>query len=370
MLHALKELNGSKLRYVLMVAVVTLMVWLVIFLVAMAEGLADETTSLFKNMPADYYVFSEKSDNILSKTLLEKKTINDLKKIEGVKDVTYLSYQPATLTDAENVKEDAALFAIEGDGFIAPQIIEGRSLDKQNTYGVVADNRLKVNGYRLGSYFQVEGYNQPLTIVGFTKGNAYLYLPVVFIHNQTWQEIRFGEDKAKMGLTDPISIAVVKGSEAVTNNIVNSVEGIAVLSKNKVISEIPGFKQMDLSIKGMVWFIILIAGLVLAVFFYMITLQKTNQFGMLKAMGASNFYLMKTVVTQVMLITLCGLLLGIGLSYSIAALMPVGSMPLLMNTTLTIGYSIAIILIAFFSSILSLRHITKIDPLQAIGRVA
>ncbi|MDD4200815.1 MAG: ABC transporter permease, partial [Eubacteriales bacterium] len=199
MLLALKELNGSKLRYLLMVVVVTLMVWLVIFLVAMAEGLADETTSLFKNMPADYYVFSEKSDNILSKTLLEKKTINDLKKIEGVKDVTYLNYQPATLTDAGNVKEDAALFAIEEDGFIAPQIIEGRSLDKQNPYGVVVDNRLKVNGYRLGSYLQVEGYNQPLTIVGFTKGNAYLYLPVVFIHNQTWQEIRFGEDKVKMG---------------------------------------------------------------------------------------------------------------------------------------------------------------------------
>ncbi|HUS89426.1 MAG TPA: ABC transporter permease [Desulfosporosinus sp.] len=370
MFLGLREFKGSKLRYSLMLAVVTLIAWLVFFLVGMADGLADETASVFENTPADYYVFNTESENTFSKSLLEKNIIQDLKQIKGVEDASYLCYTPAALLNNEQEKLETALFAIDEKGFIVPPIIEGKTLADVSINGVVVDSRLKADGYKLGDSFIVDGYDQPLTIEGITEGYAYLYLPVVFVHNQTWQEIRFADDNGKGGFIDPISVAVIKGGEEIEPTITNAIGGVNVLSKKAVVYDIPGYTQMDLSIKGMAWFVMVIAGLVLAVFFYVLTLQKTNQFGMLKAMGASNQYLMKSVLTQVMVITLSGLVLAIGLSYAMAAMIPPGTMPFKLNTSLVIGYSVAMIVIAFLSSLLSLLHITKIDPLQAMGRIA
>ncbi len=370
MFLGLRELKGSKLRYALMLAVVTLIAWLVFFLVGMADGLTDETASIFESTPADYYVFNTKSENVFSKSLLEKNIVNDLKQIKGVEDAAYLSYTPATIFNNKQEKLETSLFAVDGQGFIAPPIVEGKTLADVSTNGVVVDSRLKADGYKLGDSFTVEGYDQPLKIEGITEGYAYLYQPVVFVHHQTWQGIRFAEDDKKGGLIDPVSVAVIKGGEAMEPTISNAISGVNVLSKKAVISEIPGYTQMDVSIKGMAWFAMVIAGLVLAVFFYVLTLQKTNQFGMLKAMGASNNYLMKSVITQMMVITLSGVVLAIALSYAIATMIPPGTMPFKLNMTLVILYSVAMIVIAFLSSLLSLLHITKIDPLQAIGRIA
>gem|GEM_PF-107112 len=370
MFLGLRELKGSKLRYALMLAVVTLIAWLVFFLVGMADGLTEETASVFENTPADYYVFSTKSENVFSKSLLEKNIIDDLKRIKGVEAASYLSYTPATIFNSKQEKLETSLFSIDEKGFITPAIIEGKALADVSIHGVVVDSRLKADGYKLGDSFIVEGYDQPLKIEGITEGYAYLYQPVVFVHNQTWQGIRFAENDKKAGLIDPMSVAVIKGGEGLEPTITSSLGGVNVLSKKAVISKIPGYTQMDVSIKGMAWFAMVIAGLVLAVFFYVLTLQKTNQFGMLKAMGASNIYLMKSVITQVMVITISGVVLAVVLSYAIAAMIPPGTMPFKLNVTLVIGYSVAMIVIAFLSSLLSLLHITKIDPLQAMGRMA
>ena len=197
MFLGLRELKGSKLRYALMLAVVTLIAWLVFFLVGMADGLTEETASVFENTPADYYVFSTKSENVFSKSLLEKNIIDDLKRIKGVEAASYLSYTPATIFNSKQEKLETSLFSIDEKGFITPAIIEGKALADVSIHGVVVDSRLKADGYKLGDSFIVEGYDQPLKIEGITEGYAYLYQPVVFVHNQTWQGIRFAENDKK-----------------------------------------------------------------------------------------------------------------------------------------------------------------------------
>ena len=44
-------------------------------------------------------------------------------------------------------------------------------------------------------------------------------------------------------------------------------------------------------------------------------------------------------------------------------------MPFALSTRLVIIYSIILLLISILASLVSVRKITKIDPLQAIGRV-
>ena len=62
------------------------------------------------------------------------------------------------------------------------------------------------------------------------------------------------------------------------------------------------------------------------------------------------------------------IVVGILLTYGTAAIMPKG-MPFKLETSLVFNYSIILLVIAMLSSLVSVRKITKIDPLKALGRV-
>ncbi|KAI7246828.1 hypothetical protein KC345_g12024, partial [Hortaea werneckii] len=65
----------------------------------------------------------------------------------------------------------------------------------------------------------------------------------------------------------------------------------------------------------MIVFLFVIAAVVLAVFFYVITIQKTSQFGILKAMGTKMSYLAWSVVGQVMMLSVASLALSLLLTF-------------------------------------------------------
>lgn len=117
----------------------------------------------------------------------------------------------------------------------------------------------------------------------------------------------------------------------------------------------------------MLGFLLTISALVLAVFFYVLTLQKSHQFGIMKAIGSNNAFLAKTIFSQVFILAFTSILAGIGLTYLTAIVLP-AEMPFDLDIKLVIFYSILLLAISVLSSLLSVHKITKIDPLQAIGR--
>lgn len=118
----------------------------------------------------------------------------------------------------------------------------------------------------------------------------------------------------------------------------------------------------------MLAFCIVISAFIIAVFFYVITMQKTQQFGVMKAIGASNGFIARAIVAQVAILSFVGILIGILLTYATALVFPEG-MPFNLDPVLVTTYAIVLLIIALLSSIISVRQIVKIDPLTALGRV-
>ena len=104
------------------------------------------------------------------------------------------------------------------------------------------------------------------------------------------------------------------------------------------------------------------------VFFYVLTMQKSNQFGIMKAIGAKNGFLGKAVISQVFVLSLVSIVIGILLTCGTAAVLPKG-MPFKLETGWVIAYSLVLLAIALLSSLVSVRTIVKVDPLKALGRV-
>ncbi|MBI1930209.1 hypothetical protein HYR99_38905, partial [Candidatus Poribacteria bacterium] len=73
-------------------------------------------------------------------------------------------------------------------------------------------------------------------------------------------------------------------------------------------------------LRVMLW---LAAGIIVAMITYVTTLEKTQEIGVLKAIGASNRYVISLILKQVASMSVVGVMCGVILSYLFAAVAPI-----------------------------------------------
>lgn len=362
MFLALKELNRSKFRFTMIAVIAVLIAWLVFILSGLANGLSYLGAGTLKNMDAHYMVFEEGARASMRRSSLSVELVSELEKEEYVLAVAPIGniMSRAYAPDGSGERIDIAFHGIYPGSFLEPIVMQGRQLDESNTFEALVDITLADEGFQIGDTLEIDEFSGELTIVGFVQNQTYGYSPSVFSDLEAWRDAHpFYEE---------ISAISLQGENIDPEYLNERFSGIEVVSLNEAVRGVPGYAEQSLTFSMMLGFLLVISAFVLAAFFYVLTLQKTNQFGVLKAMGASNTFLGKAIVSQVFLISLTSILIGIVLAYVSTLFFPAG-MPFAWNISIVAGYSIALLVISIGSSLLSVRQITKIDPLQAIGRI-
>ena len=64
-----------------------------------------------------------------------------------------------------------------------------------------------------------------------------------------------------------------------------------VLSISDFIEKLPGYSAQNLTLDGMIYFLIVIAAFIIGIFIFVMTLQKTAMFGVLKVQGVPTSFL-------------------------------------------------------------------------------
>ena len=112
-------------------------------------------------------------------------------------------------------------------------------------------------------------------------------------------------------------------------------------------------------LRVMLW---LAAGLLVGMITYVTMLEKTKEIGVLKAIGASNNYVMTLLLKQVAVISIVGVFIGFCLSYIFAAAAPI-------FVAINLVESIIVAFISFIvccgSGYLAARKVIMVDPLIA-----
>ena len=93
-------------------------------------------------------------------------------------------------------------------------------------------------------------------------------------------------------------------------------------SKGTAVLALPGVKAQKSTFNQIVYVTFIVAGIVIALFFALLTLEKRTQLAILKAIGASSRYLATGIVVQSVIVCAIGLALGIIASRLLALVLP------------------------------------------------
>ncbi|SEO52156.1 putative ABC transport system permease protein [Amphibacillus marinus] len=358
---AIKEIRFFKLKYSLIGFILFLLASLVFIVSGLAGGLSLNNVAMLENSHANHFFLSEDAENRLDQSgYIVDDLLEALPREGGWEPFLIQNYRLDA--DSSETKLAVTMMPVDPNSFLYPGVIEGTDLSDSEAIEIVVDQSMKVDGVTIGDTLYEEDNDLSFEVIGFTEGQTYRHAPVAYLAETAFYSLELTPHTVANAI-------VIETEETVLQAAITGAfdEGVWV-GKADVIDGVPGHSSEQMSLNMMIFFLIVIAVFVLAAFFYILTIQKLNQFGVLKALGASNQFLIGATLLQVLTLTTVSLILAIGFTYFITTILPEG-MPFDFNSGLLVQYSVTMLAVSLIGALLSAIKIVKIDPQQAIGRV-
>ncbi|MBH4499516.1 ABC transporter permease [Staphylococcus aureus] len=349
MFLAWNEIRRNKLKFGLIIGVLTMISYLLFLLSGLANGLINMNKEGIDKWQADAIVLNKDANQTVQQSVFNKKDIeNKYKKQATLK-------QTGEIVSNGHQKDNVLVFGVEKSSFLVPSLIEGHKATKDNE--VLADETLKNKGFKIDDTLSLSQSDEKLHIVGFTESAKYNASSVIFTNDATIAKInpRLTGDK--------INAVVVRDTNWKDKKLNQELEAVSI---NDFIENLPGYKPQNLTLNFMISFLFVISATVIGIFLYVMTLQKTSLFGILKAQGFTNGYLANVVISQTVILALFGTAFGLLLTGVTGAFLP-DAVPVKFDVLTLLVFAIVLMIVSVLGSLFSILTIRKIDPLKAIG---
>ena len=157
MFLAWQEIKKYKLRFTLIMGILMLVSYLVFFLSGLATGLADLNREAVDKWEATSIVLTSESDKSLSQSSL---LMNDVEYIQA--EETAVLGQFNAIANNGDSKQNIALFGINEDEFLMPEVESGEEFQQANE--VIADDSLKEEGFEIGDTVTLSSSDQEVRL--------------------------------------------------------------------------------------------------------------------------------------------------------------------------------------------------------------
>lgn len=360
MFLALREFRHARLRYALVTGVIAMVASLVFILSGLANGLATGNSEAIEAIDAEGFVVASGSEYLLDRSRLSEDVITAVQDADGVEETAPMV---ATAGNVRNGDSDdvigVSIIAVNPDSFLDPGATSGDSLADAPD-GIVIDKSLENEGIEVGDMLTFDPSGLELEVVGVTSGHQYRLAPTLFVNLEKMPEINTESNGA-------INTLAVRGDSDAIEALPDSVDGIMVGSETQMIESLPGYQEQALTLNLIQGFLIVIAAGIIAAFFFILTLQKMGELGVMKALGATTVELAKALVFQAIFLGIIGVLIGIGAGF-LMQILAEGTVPYKLDWMQTLMFGGLILLVAVIGTLLSLFKIARVDPLDAINK--
>ncbi|QES09191.1 ABC transporter permease [Streptomyces venezuelae] len=356
MFVAWRDLRFAKGRFALMGTVIVLITLLVGLLSGLTAGLARENVSAITGLPADRLAFaappSGQSVSFTNSTVTEDQWRRWSQR-PGVASAAPLGIR--TLNGAAGDRTAAvSAFGTEPASGLAP-------VAPATGKAVLSESAAEELGVAPGDAVRLGPLE--LTVAAVAGDASYSHTPVVWTSLDDWR--RLGHS----GTTAPEQATVIalRGGEGTDWAAGDAAVGTEARTVDDALTAIGSYQAENGSLQLMRGFLFAISALVIGAFFTVWTIQRSGDVAVLKALGASTPYLLKDALGQAVLMLTAGTLLGTALAVGIGALVSGGNVPFVLEPLTVLGPAAVIVVLGVLGAALSIRRITAVDPLTALG---
>jgi putative ABC transport system permease protein len=364
---AWRDLRVARGRFVLVGVVIGLVALLTTLLSGLATGLVDDGISGLRGLPLTHLALQPGAQHSFSRSSL---TAENLEPWVDAADASGgaitvaplgVSFFNARTADGDTV--DLALFGTPPDSFLAPDDQAREAL--AGPPGLVLSEELRESaGLAVGDELTVVGPDMTLPILGFTYAGSYGHVELAFSSLELWQHLVYGSE-AK-GRFSAVAIKAPDAGASSELAEIDAAAGTVTETREAAYAGSPGYAAETATMSLITGFLLVISALIVAAFFTVWTIQRTRQIGLLKALGASNVYVLRDALGQLAVVLVAATSVGVAVAVGLGQM--VGSdVPFSLQSGPVIGSALTLVVLGMLGAAVAIRRVTSVDPIISLA---
>jgi putative ABC transport system permease protein len=376
MFIAIRDLTFAKGRFLLMGLVVALVAFLVTILSGTSAGLIKNNISGLIELPATHIAFEYNERPSYRNTMVERYMWEGWEASPGVKALEPMGHTVFNARTQRDEPLEIALWGLRPGSFIEPEVAEGEQLGAKEN-GVIISRLLVNDGVSIGDTIILDRVLTELEVIGILDEERNIgHMGIIYTPLPKWQEATYGPpggpppgEKLPDILFDFVSVVALQLEEGVDIAALDDEFETATLAREEFYAASTGYTEEVMSVGMIQLFLVVVSAVVIGAFFTIWTIQRTKEIGLVKALGASSWYLMKDALGQALILMLVSTAIGLGLAIGIGkGLIEGTAFPFMFESGMVTSSMILLIGSGLIGAAFAIRQINAVDAMIALGR--
>lgn len=356
---ARRNLMAEKTRFAISIAGVAFAVLLILIVVSLYRGWS-RAGEVFEQLPGQLWVVQEgTSDPFHSISLLEPDEIREVQQTDGVLAVVPVLSRQMNFTP-DGGEESVRLMALDFPPGQAPPDIQGDFLPAEGEI-IIEKVLSRKTGLGVGDSLEISGV--PLTVSKVRPPGGDVLSQFAFVN--------FADARRIFGVADVVNYGmVIVDEDAEAGSVAQTIEAsdsrLQVYTSKEFAEAVR--KEIDESFIPIILILVIIGFIVgaavVGLTIYTATIERSREFGVMKATGASSGFLYRIVLSQAAMLTVLGFIAGVAgalLTADLAA-RAVPEFATDFQARDVAGVLVAAVLMGAVASVVPVRRINSIDP--------
>lgn len=357
---ALRNLFGEKTRLLISIGGVAFSVMLILIILSLYRGWQIKATQYMREIDTDLWVTQDGAVDITSSaSIIYPEIAEKIRNLDGVKEAHKFLGRPVQFS-IKNRDVNAYIVGFDPSDPVTGPKHMSEGTDKPKVGEIVIDRVLaRNNDLVLGDLIEIFG--KTYKIVGIAEGANMFLFQFSFLNVSDAREI--------FNNTDFFTYYLIKteaGKKDQVQQEIDDIDGISVFTSSGFVDKNKRFiDEVFLPIITVLVVISIFVGTaVIGLTIYTATIEKSREFGVMKALGASNMQVYRIIFEQALVSGVIGYILGVGLTYFLLWAIPQYAASFVTVTLLSDLTAVFIVslLMSFVASYTPVRRIVKIDP--------
>ncbi len=378
MFIALRDLAWARGRFAMITLVIALIAFLMTFLTGLAAGLIKNNISGLMALDVTHIAFEYADKPTYRNTMIERAQWEAWAKLPFVKAVEPMGHTVFTARTQRDEPLELVLWGVRPGGVLDPGAIEGEPVGRLDNGVVISRLLAERDGVRLGDRITLDRVLTELQVVGITEERNIGHIPIIYAPLPKWQEATYGPpggpppgERLPAIVFDFVSVIALQLDPRVSPEQIAAADeeiGTRTLDRQRFYEASTGYLEEVRTVQIIQLFLFLISAVVIGAFFSIWTIQRTREIGLVKALGASNAYLLRDALGQALVLIGAGVVIGLGAGLWAGQAFMESGRPFMFEADKLFQAMLMLSVAGLIGAALSIRRITRVDPIIALGQ--